>query len=175
MASPTWWTWVWVDSGTWWWTGRPGVLRFMGLQRVRHNWATELNCTELFLQISFPFKLLHNIEQSSLWHTVGPCRLFFLLLLSHVWLCVPLNCSTPGSSTISWNLRKSLPIESVMLSNGYLILCRPLLLLLQSFPASGSFPKSRLFASGCQSIGASASATSFQGIFRVDFLVRYLF
>ena len=42
MASPTWWTWVWVDSGSWWWTGRPGVLRFMGSQRVRHDWATEL-------------------------------------------------------------------------------------------------------------------------------------
>ena len=39
----TWWTWVWVDSGSWWWTGRPGVLRFMGSQRVGHNWATELN------------------------------------------------------------------------------------------------------------------------------------
>ena len=43
MASPTQWTWVWVDSGGWWWTGRPGVLWFMGSQRVRHNWATELN------------------------------------------------------------------------------------------------------------------------------------
>ena len=43
MASPTQWTWVWVDSGSWWWTGRPGVLRFMGLQRVGHNWATEVN------------------------------------------------------------------------------------------------------------------------------------
>ena len=43
MASPTQWTWVWVDSGSWWWTGRPGVLRFMGVQRVRHNWVTELN------------------------------------------------------------------------------------------------------------------------------------
>ena len=42
MASPTWWTWVWVNSGSWWWTGRPGVLQFMGLQRVRHDWATEL-------------------------------------------------------------------------------------------------------------------------------------
>ena len=46
MASPTQWTWVWVNSGSWWWTGRPGMLRFMGLQRVRHNWATELNWTE---------------------------------------------------------------------------------------------------------------------------------
>ena len=43
MASPTQWTWVWVDSGSWWWTGRPGVLWSTGLQRVGHNWATELN------------------------------------------------------------------------------------------------------------------------------------
>ena len=47
MASPTRWTWVWVDSGSWWWTGRPGVLRFMGSQRVGHDRATELNWTEL--------------------------------------------------------------------------------------------------------------------------------
>ena len=46
MASPTQWTWVWVDSGSWWWTGRPGVLRFMRLQRVGHDWATELNWTD---------------------------------------------------------------------------------------------------------------------------------
>ena len=43
MASPTQWTWVWVNSRRWWWTGRTGVLRFMGSQRVGHNWATELN------------------------------------------------------------------------------------------------------------------------------------
>ena len=43
MASPTQWTWVWVNSRSWWWTGRHGVLQSMRLQRVRHNWATELN------------------------------------------------------------------------------------------------------------------------------------
>ena len=43
MASPTQLTWVWVDSGSGWWTGRPGMLLFMGLQRVGHNWVTELN------------------------------------------------------------------------------------------------------------------------------------
>ena len=43
MTSPTQWTWVWVNSGSWWWTGRPGVLQFMGLQRVGHDWVTELN------------------------------------------------------------------------------------------------------------------------------------
>ena len=46
MASPTRWTWLWVNSGSWWWTGRPGMLRFMGSQRVGHNWATKLNWTE---------------------------------------------------------------------------------------------------------------------------------
>ena len=47
MASWTRWTCVWVNSGRWWWTGRPGMLRFMGSQRVEHDWATEMNWTEL--------------------------------------------------------------------------------------------------------------------------------
>ena len=47
MASPTRWTWVWVNSGSWWWTGRPGVLRFMGSQRVGHDWSTKLNWTDV--------------------------------------------------------------------------------------------------------------------------------
>ena len=45
LASLTQWTWVWVNSRSWWWTGSPGVLQFKGSQRVRHNWATELNWT----------------------------------------------------------------------------------------------------------------------------------
>ena len=47
MASPTRWTWVWVNSGRWWWTWRPGVLRFMESQRVGQDWVNELNWTEL--------------------------------------------------------------------------------------------------------------------------------
>ena len=43
MASPTWWTWVRVNSRSWWWTGRLGALRFMGSQRVGHDWLAELN------------------------------------------------------------------------------------------------------------------------------------
>jgi len=46
MASPTQWTWVWVNSKTWWRTRRPGLLQSMGLQRVEHDWVTELNWTE---------------------------------------------------------------------------------------------------------------------------------
>ena len=47
MASPTRWTWVCVNSGSWWWTGRPGMLWFMGSQRVGHDWRSELNWTSL--------------------------------------------------------------------------------------------------------------------------------
>ena len=45
MASVTQWTWVWVNSRSWWWTGRPGMLQSIGSQRVRYNWITELNWT----------------------------------------------------------------------------------------------------------------------------------
>ena len=61
MASLTRWTWIWVNSGSWWWAGRPGMLRFMGLQRVEHDWATELNWTEHWtagLPVSFNPEIL---------------------------------------------------------------------------------------------------------------------
>ena len=61
MASLTWWTWVWVSSGSWWWTGKPGVLQSMGSERVGHNWETELNWTEFIgrtdVEASTPIQL----------------------------------------------------------------------------------------------------------------------
>ena len=77
------------------------------------------------------------------------------------------------SSTISWNLLKLVSIESVMPSN-HLILCRPFSSFPQSFPASGSFPVSWLFASGHQSLELQLQHQSFQWIFRVDFLLDWL-
>ena len=44
-ALPNWWTWVWASSGSWWWTGKPGMLQSVGSQRVRHDWASELKPT----------------------------------------------------------------------------------------------------------------------------------
>ena len=54
MASLTRWAWVGVNSGSWWWTGRPGLLQFMGLKRIGHDWETRLNWTELSVYISIP-------------------------------------------------------------------------------------------------------------------------
>ena len=60
IASPTQWTWVWASSGSWWWTGKPGVLQSMGFQRIRHDWMTKLNWTELNLCLSVP-RLMQRI------------------------------------------------------------------------------------------------------------------
>ena len=66
MVLPTQWTWVWVDSGSWWWTGRPGMLRFMGSQRVGHDWVTELNWSPLYLQVPNPW-----IQPTAYWKYSG--------------------------------------------------------------------------------------------------------
>ena len=59
MASLTQWTWGWVDSGSWWWTGRSGMLQSMGSWRVRHDWATELSWSPT--RVILDFKLLCKI------------------------------------------------------------------------------------------------------------------
>ena len=70
MASPTQWTWAWVNSRSWWWTGRPGVLQFMGLQRVGHDWATELNWTDMYTKNFVIWLLsLNSPIATSLWIT----------------------------------------------------------------------------------------------------------
>ena len=73
MASPTRWTWVWASPGSWWWTGKLGVLQSMGSQRVRHDWATELNWTYFYYYCCSDAQLC-------------------------LTLCDPVNCSLPGSS-----------------------------------------------------------------------------
>ena len=120
MASPTRWTWVWVSSGSWWWTGRPGVLQSMGSQRVRHNWATELSwtplsqmdyccgsdCSPVSALLSFPsfFSFLEYTRLTML------C--YFLLYNKVNQLCVnicPLPLESPSHT----------PVPSVYVITGY--------------------------------------------------------
>ena len=65
MASRTQRTWVWVDSGSWWWTGSSGLLQSTGLQRVGHGWATEFNCTELISEERTVMRELDQLSKSS--------------------------------------------------------------------------------------------------------------
>ena len=73
MASPTGWTWVWVNSRSWWWTGRPSVLWFMGFQRVRHDWVTELSWTDA----TWVFANVSNLAVYSVNYNSFPTRLLF--------------------------------------------------------------------------------------------------
>ena len=70
MASLTQCTWVWVDSGSWWWTGRPGMLRFMLSQGIQHNWATEL--VLFFLSSPLLWKVSHRGSCCDLCQSVLP-------------------------------------------------------------------------------------------------------
>ena len=72
MASLTRWTWVWVNSGSWWWTGRPGMLRFMGSQRVGKDWATELDWTDTKIRMTHENKhdLSTRMTCKSVMHSV---------------------------------------------------------------------------------------------------------
>ena len=77
MASPTQWTWVWINSGSWWWTGRPGVLQSMGLQRVGHDWVTELNWMELYRSELLPLSLIKYADIKM--HRTDSCLFFFVI------------------------------------------------------------------------------------------------
>jgi len=85
MASLTRWTWVWVNSGSWWWTGRPGMLQFMGSQRARHDWVTELNWKANMTGI---LTKRGNLDPS----------MYLLVTQSCPALWDPMDCSPPGFS-----------------------------------------------------------------------------
>ena len=93
MASETWWTWVWVSSRSWCWTGKPGMLQSMGSQRVRHDWATELNWTEMtFWWVCLD---LFGTQDSGLLSLIYFCPIFLMKLYDYFWkyilMCFPLT------------------------------------------------------------------------------------
>ena len=131
MASLIQYTWVWASSGSWWWTGKPGVLQSMGSQRVRHNWVTELNYSV--------WDLISPTRESNLWplqwklrvlttRLPGKSLLFFKRLI--LWDSVPrfpvslslphlyhLKCSTA-------NLTSSATIPLFISFTGCVRICR---------------------------------------------------
>ena len=141
MSSSTWWTWVWVNSGSWWWTGRPGVLQSTVSQRVGHDWATELNWT-IMATTYLLTKEDTNMKISSLYDNYKSCFVLVFQSLNGGWLFAApwiAVCQAPLSFTISLSLLKLMSIESVMFSN-HLILCHPHLLWHSIFPSIRVFP-----------------------------------
>ena len=100
MALPTQWTWVWASSRSWWWTGKPDVLQSMGLQRVGHDWATELNWIERKGGV--------ETEQNP----VGPSQVQKPLCVS-CFLIVGEDLNLPGLPWVSENRPEQLLIREV--------------------------------------------------------------
>ena len=109
--------WIWVNSGSWWWTGRPGVLWFMGLRRVEHDWATKLNWTDIsFICVSNPQHICFRVGNWFLcaeWISEGT------LGKNHQGTGLVLTLGTvgrrkwnPPESETSLSLLKSIPIKS---------------------------------------------------------------
>ena len=87
MASLTRGMWVWVTSGSWWWTGRPGVLQSMGSQRVGHDWVTELNWTEI--------TWTNSVVQNSFCISQVTCVIVWFVLLLYTSYTL-LSCLKPS-------------------------------------------------------------------------------
>ena len=127
MTLPTLWTWVWVNSGSWWWTGRPDMLRFMGSQRVGHDWVTELNWTETEVKpyntittacesIHFICETMQSQKLSSLCE-----RPYLMTILSLIFIYKILSPSFGYLVIINtlsvWKLNESYPVLSPTLCN----------------------------------------------------------
>ena len=176
--------WVWVNSGSWWWTGRPGVLQSMESQRVGHDWLTELNWLLYllwWLVISSLWCYYWDLLKAQLMVILAVqklarfirSQLFIFIFISFTWGSVYFSCSVVSNSLRPQGLQHArLPRPSPTpraCSNSCPSSqwCHPTISssivtfssCLQSFPASWSFPVSHFFTSGGQSIGVSASAS----------------
>ena len=113
MASLTWWTWVWVNSRSWWWTGKPGVLWFMGSQRVGQDWVTELNWSSSGNSSPSCIKLTNGLLTYS--SVVAAAK----LLQSCPTLCDPIDGLLLGSSVPGILQARTLEWVAISFSNAW--------------------------------------------------------
>ena len=99
MASLILWTWVWASLGSWWWTGKPGVLQSMGSQRVGHDWVTELNW-EVFVFSLSSVLLWENWRR--VWHSWQFIVLGGFLIIHWKCLCGVFHLGKIGFDHIHW-------------------------------------------------------------------------
>ena len=129
MTSPVWWTWVWASSGSWWQTGKPGVLQSMGLQTVGHDWATEPNwsLTKDVCILYTKTAALLRVSRETWTCTVcgpeeplcSPVEVKVLVTQSRLVLFDPVDCSPPGSSVLGILQARTLEWLSIPLSSWF--------------------------------------------------------
>ena len=149
MASLTRWTWVWISSGCWWWTGKLGVWQSIRSQRLRHDWATELNWLISTPSCSYP---LQSHFFANLCMLLFRCSVVSNSLWPHWLQHALLPCPSP-SPGVCLNSRPLSQTCHLIISSSV----TPFIPALSLSQPSGSFTISWFFASGGRSIGASAS------------------
>ena len=103
MASPTQWTWVWVSSGSWWWTGKTGMLQSMGLQRGGHAWETEQDWTKKLRVLSSHLHLNLIISQRShLWRSSHWGQGFSICILGDIIQSIASANTTASVAVKTW-------------------------------------------------------------------------
>ena len=105
MASLTQWIWVWARSGSWWWTGKPGMLQSMGLQRIGHYWATELKCIILTTK--------RCVSRSQAWVQTYNT---YMCICSKALLGFPLSFLAPPSLVLKLGIHSSCPLNDSITS-----------------------------------------------------------
>ena len=123
MRSPTQWTWVWVNSGSWWWTGRAGMMQSMGSQRVGHDWVTELNWTNSSWGSLSSHSLQHLFLVAYLMITIVRAMNWYLI---KVLICISLmisevECPFIYLLVVYLKKKKSLFISAAHFWSGYLL------------------------------------------------------
>ena len=177
MGSPTWWTWIWVSSGSWWWTGKPGVLQSMESKSwTRLRDRTELNSTNPEksnngVKLSKYNRMLEYLTSQPI-NKINKSLFLFLckVLPDSLWphglqhASLPCPSPTPGACSNSCPLSQWCYL--IISSSAALFSFCP-----QPFPASRSFPMSQFFTSGGHRVlSLQLQNQSFQWIFRVYFL-----
>ena len=106
------WTWVSVNSRIWWWTGRPGMLRFMGSQRVGHDWATDLIWSDSWF---YHVRLVSGVQQSdsNIYTHNGKESKKNIRIYSHVSLCLYIFVYIPFEILFCYILLQNIEYSSL--------------------------------------------------------------
>ena len=119
MATPNRWKWVWINSGSWWWTGMSGVLQSMGSQRIRHNWATEQQQKWLNISVTEPNNQTWTLDSRSSFLPLPLLNsyyyVFFPFLLLYVCICMCIL--EVWRCWVGYSPGNNLPSKIVMVNN----------------------------------------------------------
>ena len=123
MASLTQWTWLWANSGSWWWTGRPSLLQSMGSQRAGHDWVSELNWTELSPVFVLPGSGSGGLSWALSFGSVFHNTIYLLLCFTIALFLMFIAFCLPSLLECEHHKKKNVHLFSSLIYSNHLLLC----------------------------------------------------